>query len=198
MNNQSSKLSVGIASFFEVILIVTAIVSMAARQGKNLSLTLLAMFCLILPFIMTRIANSKNIVLPSSFQPFLLIFIFLAQYLGEIKKFYLTFWWWDLLLHALFGSFAVIVALYAMKGTIRKDQETTLRRFTLLKIIFAFCFSIALGTLWEMFEFTGDYLFKTNLVKGGLEDTSTDLLIKILTAFITSVILYFRSLKINR
>ena len=70
-----------------------------------------------------------------------------------------------------------------------------LLRFTLFAIIFAFSFSIALGTLWELFEFVGDYLFKTNMVKGGLEDTSTDLLVKVVAAFITSIICYFRSLK---
>lgn len=46
-----------------------------------------------------------------------------------------------------------------------------------------------------MFEFVGDYLFKTSMVKGGLEDTSTDLLVKIIAAFITSIIYYFRNLK---
>lgn len=195
MNNQNGKLSVGIVVLFEIILMVTAIVSIATRQWKNLSLTLLAMVCLFLPFIITRMANIKNITLPSSFQPITLVLIFLAQYLGEIKKFYLIFWWWDLLLHAIFGSFAVVIALYSIKGTIKKEQETTEQRFTLFTIIFAFSFSIALGTLWEMFEFTGDYLFKSGMVKGGLEDTSTDLLIKIMAAFITAIICYYRSLK---
>lgn len=192
MKNQNSRLSVGIALLFEIILIVTAIDSIATRQWKNLTLSFLAIVCLMLPFIITRIANNKNILLPSSFQSISLVFVFFAQYLGEIQKFYLIFWWWDLLLHVIFGSFAVITALYSIKGTIRKEQKTSEQRFTLFTIIFAFCFSIALGTLWEVFEFTGDYLFKANMVKGGLEDTATDLLAKILAAFITSIICYFR------
>jgi len=192
MKNQNSKLSIGIAVLFEIILILTAIVSIATSQWKNVALTLLAMACLILPFLITRIANIKNLVLPSSFQTIMLIFIFLAQYLGEIKKFYLYLWWWDLFLHAIFGSFAVIIALYLIKGTIRKEPETSEQRFILFNLVFAFSFSVS---LWEMFEFIGDYFFKANMVKGGLEDTSSDLLIKILAAFITSVICYYRSLK---
>ena len=195
MKNQNSKLSVRVAVLFEIILIVTAIVCIATRQWKNLTLTLLAIICIILPFIIIRIANLKNIVLPSSFQLITLVFIFLAQYLGEIKKFYLIFWWWDLILHAIFGSYAVIIALYLIKGLIRKEQKTAEQRFVLFTIVFAFSFSIALGTLWEMFEFVGDYLFKSNMVKGGLEDTTTDLLVKILAAFITAIICCFRSLK---
>jgi len=190
MYNQNSKLSVGIAVLFEIILIVTAIVSITTKQWKDLFLTSLAIVCVILPFIITRIANIKNIVLPSSFQLITLVLVFLAQYLGEIMRFYLIFWWWDLLLHAIFGSFAVIIALYLIQGVIRKEQEATEQRFTLFTILFSFNFSIALSTLWEMFEFTGDYLIKANMVKGGLEDTSTDLLITIFAAFITSIIYY--------
>jgi len=194
MNNRNSKLSVGIAVLFEIILIVTAIVSIATRQWKDLSLALLAIACLMLPLIITHIANIKTIMLPSSFQLITLIFIYMAQYLGEIQEFYQVFWWWDLLLHAIFGSYAVIIALHLVNGTIKKKSDTSKQRFTLFTIVFAFSFSIALGTLWEMFEFTGDYLFKANMVKGGLEDTSTDLLVKIIAALITSVICYYRSL----
>jgi hypothetical protein len=46
-----------------------------------------------------------------------------------------------------------------------------------------------------MFEFAGDYLFKTTMGEGGLEDLSTDLLITIFTAFITSIICYYGKLR---
>lgn len=190
-----SKRAAGIAVLFEMLLITTVIGSIISRQWKDLSLSLLAIVSLMLPFIFTRFAMKKRIKLPSSFQLISLLFIFMAQYLGEIKKFYLIFWWWDLLLHAIFGSFAVIVALYSIKGTIRKEKAMTDHRFTLFTVIFAFSFSVALGTLWEMFEFLGDFLFKSGMVKGGLEDTSTDLLVKIIAAFTTAVIYYYRGLK---
>jgi len=195
MNNKNSKLAIGIAVLFEIILITTSMLSIASRQWKNLTLSLLAIVCIILPFIITRIANIKNIVLLSSFQLISLLFILLAQYFGQIKKFYLIFSWWDLLLHAIFGGYAVLIALHLIQGIIIKEKEVTKERFTIFTVIFAFSFSIALGTLWEMFEFVGDYLFKTTMVKGGLEDTASDLLIKILSAFITSIICYYRKLR---
>lgn len=181
MNNQYNKLSVGLALLFELILIVTATLSTISREWKNVFLSVLAMACFIIPFIITEIANRKRVVLPSSFQIITLVFIFLAQYMGEIRNFYQIFWWWDLLLHAIFGSYTVIIALHLIKN-----------RFTFLTVVLAFSFSIALGTLWEMFEFLGDYLLKTDMIKGGLEDTATDLLVKISTAFITSAIYYYR------
>jgi hypothetical protein len=195
MNNRNSKLAIWIAIIFEILLTVTSIPSIISGQWKNLGLNLLAMICIPLPFIITYIANKKNIVLPSSFQLVFLLFILLAQYFGEILKFYTMFWWWDLSLHGLFGIYAVIIALNLMEGIIMKKKETTHQRFVVLTLVFAFCFSLALGTLWEMFEVVGDYILKTDMVNGGLEDTSSDLIIKILSAFITCIIYYYRKLK---
>lgn len=196
MNNKNSKLSIGIAALFEIILITTAIFNIVSKQWKDLTISLIAIVCIILPFIITYIANIKNLALPPNFQLISLSFILFAQYFGEILKFYRKFFWWDLFLHALFGSYAVIVALYLIKGVVKKEKETSENRFTIFTIIFAFCFSITLGTLWEMFEFAGDFLFKSHMVKGGLVDTSTDILIKILSAFITSIVYYYRNRKL--
>lgn len=195
MNNRNSKLSIGIAGLFEMILVTTAIISITSKEWKSLVLSLLAIICIMLPFIITKIANKKNIVLPSNFQSISIVFLFFAQYLGEIQKFYDIFWWWDLILHAIFGSYAVLIALYSIRGIIIKEEKTTKKRFVIFTLIFALSFSIALGTLWEIFEFVGDYLLKTTMVKGGLEDTSSDLIVKILAAFITSITCYYRKLR---
>lgn len=198
MKNRHSKLSIGIAVFFEIILIITAISSIISRQFESLFLFPGAIICIILPFIITRIANKKKILLPSSFEFISLLFILLSLYFGEIMKVYTTVWWWDLFIHGMFGSYAVIVALHLIQGIIIKEKETTEKRFTIFTLIFAFSFSITLGTLWEMIEFLADYFFKADMVTGGLEDTATDLLIKIFFAFITSIICYYRSNKEKR
>ncbi len=187
------KLSIiAITILFAIILLVTAMVSIASGEWKNLSLTLLASVCLIIPFIIRHFANLKNLVLPARFELTTIILIFMAQYLGEIKNFYLMFWWWDLLLHAIFGSYAVIIGRYLIGGIFNKKEEISEQRFEFFKIAVAFSVSITLGAFWEMFEFVGDYLFKATMVKGGLEDTATDLLITILAAFITSLRYYYR------
>ena len=155
----------------------------------------MAIVGILLPFIITRIAMAKKIKLPSSFELISLLFIILTLYFGEINKFYVLFWWWDLLLHGMFGSYVVIIALHLIQGIIIKEKNSTDERFTLFTVIFAFSFSITLGTLWELFEFLGDYFFNANMVNGGLEDTATDLLIKTLFAFITCIICYRRKLK---
>ena len=195
MNNKNNKLTIAIAILFEIILITTSIISIQSKQFKSLYLLLMAIVGILLPFIITRIAMAKKIKLPSSFELISLLFIILTLYFGEINKFYVLFWWWDLLLHGMFGSYVVIIALHLIQGIIIKEKNSTDERFTLFTVIFAFSFSITLGTLWELFEFLGDYFFNANMVNGGLEDTATDLLIKTLFAFITCIICYRRKLK---
>ncbi len=195
MKQNERKPAFIIAVLFEIIFIYASAVSIAQKQWSILGLSLVSMICLTLPFIIAYIADKKNLALPPGFQLIALIFLFLTQYLGEIKNFYKIFWWWDLFLHAVFGSYAVIIALTLIEGIFIRGLKTTNRRFHLFAALFAFCFSIALGTLWELFEFASDFLFKTHLVKGGLDDTMTDLLAKMLAAFLTSVFCYLRRLK---
>lgn len=198
MINKQSNLSIRTAILFELILVITAISNIASKQFKHLVPLLLIIVCIALPFFITYISNKKKIVLPSSFQLITLLFILLTLYFGEFMKFYTIFWWWDLFLHGMFGSYTVIVALHLIRGIIIKEKSITEKRFVIFTLIFAFSFTIALGTLWEMFEFLSDYFFKTDTVNGGLEDTATDLLIKIFFAFITCLIYYHRKLKSKR
>lgn len=177
MNNKNSKLVIWIAVIFEILFIITSIYNILSGKLKKPLLLLIASIFILFPFIITYIANKKDILLPPNFQLTSLSFILFSQYFGEILKFYTMFWWWDLLLHGAFGIYTVIIPLYLMQGIIIKEKGISKKRFVILTIILAFCFSIALGTLWEMIEFIGDYLFKTNMVKGGLEDTASDILI---------------------
>lgn len=185
MYNKNSKLAILSAAIFEIIIII------AARKKLFLSLT--AAFCIIIPFIITYMSNRKKIRLPDSFQPVIVVFMFLALYLGEIRDFYDKIWWWDLLLHAIFGAYAVITAIYISEDIFMKNPKITKKQYALFKSLFAFCFSITLGTLWEIFEFSGDYIINSKMVKGGIEDTSTDLIIKIIAALIYSIIFYFKN-----
>ena len=56
---------------------------------------------------------------------------------------------------------------------------------------FSFSFAIALGTIWEVFEFLMDYLLGTNMMRSGLADTMTDIMMNITGAFIASLIGFF-------
>ncbi len=185
MNNKLSKLAIVLAAVFEIIIVMTA------REKLMLSLT--AVLSIMVPFLITYLCNRKKITLPKSFQLIMVLFMFLAQYLGEIKNFYDMIWWWDLMLHAIFGSYTVITTFSFSGNLFMKNPVITRKRFALFKSLFAFCFSITLGTLWEIFEFSGDYIFNSKMVKGGIEDTATDLMMNFIFALITASIYYFKN-----
>lgn len=186
---QITKVAV-IAAIFEIILVGTAIVNLVMKQWKNVFLCILAMVVLTAPFIIKYISNKNNIILPRSFELVTVLFIILAQYFGEILNFY-NFWWWDLFLHGTAGGYLFIIGICLSKSINVPNNEIKPKLFIFLNIVFAVSFSIAIGVLWEMFETTGDYLFKTKMTENGLEDTGGDLLIKTIIAFITSIIYYF-------
>ena len=66
--------------------------------------------------------------------------------------------------------------------------------------LFAFCFSVTIGSLWEIYEFIGDGLFGLNMQKfmtaqgellvghNALRDTMKDIIVDVLGALLASVI----------
>lgn len=193
MYNKLSKVPIILVIFMEAIIIFTAITNMLQNNMNILNKSLLAIISITTPFLISHIASKKKIQLPVNFKLVSILFIFAAQYFGEIHNFYTKIWWWDLLLHSIFGYYSVIIFVHIIKDIIKKEKDISYKRYNLLISLFAFNFSLTLGTLWEMFEFLGDLLFNTGMIKGGLEDTATDLLVKIAAAFLTSVFYYYKN-----
>ena len=185
-----NKSNIILLILFELIIIASAVYKAVVEHQKILSIALLAAVTLLIPFIIRYVSDKKKINLHQSFIPFWLLFIFLAQCLGEMYKFYLKLWWWDLLLHTVFGFYTAFLVFYFIQGIIAKDPKSTDKRYGVLIALFAFSFSIALGTVWELFETYGDYFFHTNMVKGGLKDTAFDLTAKV-TGALGSVIFFY-------
>ena len=88
-----------------------------------------------------------------------------------------------------------IIGFHLIQGIFNREENASKQKFAFFSIIFAFSFSITLGVLWEIFEFLSDYFFKTDMTSGSLEDTMTDLIIKVSLALVTSIIYYFRQIK---
>ncbi|NMA68734.1 MAG: hypothetical protein GX958_04875 [Desulfitobacterium sp.] len=191
--NKTGIFSIFVFLIFEGIFLISLWDIIQVQQWHSLGLIALAIVTLVLPFIFTWLANRLKIQLPPGFQLFTLIYLFCTQYLGEIKGFYQSLWWWDLLLHGAFGVFGVILGTYLLKPHFERKEEVSARKYTVLIAIFAYAFSLASSTLWEIFEFVGDLIFPVKMVKGGLEDSLTDLILGAIGAALTSLIYYFKS-----
>lgn len=136
-----------------------------------LFITVLALVLTFGPEIFER---SFKIDLPEEFEIWILIFIYLTLYLGEVQKFYHLFWWWDILLH---GFSAISIGLVGFVVILSLQSENKVRAKPFLICLFAFAFAVAVGALWEIFEFSMDQTFGFTMQDNSLVDTMSDLII---------------------
>jgi len=112
--------------------------------------------------------------LPSGFVAAVVFFITGTLFLGEVGDFYERFWWWDVLLHSGsavgFGMIGTLIVLLLVKG----DRVAVPPAIAAL---LAFSFAVSIGAIWEIFEFSMDQIFGTNMQKSGLVDTMADLIV---------------------
>jgi hypothetical protein len=129
--------------------------------------------------------------LPAEFHLTAVIFIFASFYLGEIQDFYYRLWWWDIALHATAGLLMGILGfllIYLLNESKRVDLHMTPGFIA----FFAFIFAVAIGAIWEIYEFLMDQIIGTNMQKAmfddpsGLTDTMWDMIVNAVGAFIIS------------
>ena len=61
------------------------------------------LFALLLTFLAFFIERRYKIDIPIEFEIFIALLIYCSIFLGELKGYYTSFWWWDLILHTLTG-----------------------------------------------------------------------------------------------
>jgi len=129
--------------------------------------------------------------IPPEFQMLAIAFVFASLFLGEIQRYYELIWWWDVSLHATSGLLFGILGFLLVYVLNENDHiELSLRpRFVAL---FAFVFAIAVGALWEVFEYGMDQTFSLQMQKprlgdpSGLTDTMWDLIFDTIGALLIS------------
>ncbi|MDB5181347.1 MAG: hypothetical protein JWP13_110 [Candidatus Saccharibacteria bacterium] len=142
---------------------------------------------LVLSYLPQLLASQVQVKLPLQFQFVITLFLYASLFLGEVGGYYEKFWWWDVVLHAgsafAFG-FVGFLALYLLY--LRHKIEAS----PFLISVFAFSFGMAIGAIWEIFEFAMDQLFGLNMQRSGLRDTMWDLIIDGIGSGTASVIGY--------
>ncbi len=135
-------------------------------------------------------------------------FLYCAIFLGEVRSFYYTVPQWDTVLHTCSG--AMLGALgFSMIAIFNNTERIPMNLSPLFVAVFAFCFALALGAVWEIYEFSMDAFFGTNMQKfalddgtplvgqAALQDTMKDMIVDTLGALIMSVVGYI-SLKYKK
>ena len=140
--------------------------------------------------------------LPSLLYGFYIVFLYCAIFLGEVRSFYYLVPQWDSVCHfcssMMMGFFGLMVVTI-----LNRDRHLAVSLSPFFVCLFAFCFSVALGAVWEIYEFAADGLFGMNMQKfmladgtvlaghAALADTMKDIIVDVLGSLLASTIGYF-------
>lgn len=168
-------------------LIGAAILTAFQGNWDSFGLALATMVLFVVPFIVEK---QFRIYIPTLFSLVISLFLYATIILGQIEQYYQKFWWWDVMLHGgsgiAFGLIGLIVILiFFNQGKIVAKP--------IVICLFAFCFALSIGLLWEIFEFSGDQLVHTNMQQRqtGVVDTMKDEIMDAIGALIGATVGYF-------
>jgi len=149
-----------------------------------------------------------GINIPSVMIIIYVVFIYCAIYLGEVRNFYYLIPHWDTVLHT-FSGVALGALGFSIVSLLNKSDTVEFSLSPVFIAVFAFCFALSLGVIWEFFEFTMDCLTDGNSQRYALEngellvgqaalmDTMKDLIVNAIGALAISSI-GFVSLKYDK
>jgi hypothetical protein len=142
---------------------------------------LFSLLALVFMFLPELIKSRAKVRLPIEFDLVLVGFMYASVFLGKAGAAYERFWWWDAALHTSAGFILAYIAFLVLYiKVLQKKIEAT----RLLFLLIIFCFAVALGAVWEIYEFTYDNLFNGFAQRGSLSDTMWDLIVDSIGALI--------------
>lgn len=130
--------------------------------------------------------------IPSEIQIVAILFVFATLFLGEVRDYYQLYWWWDAALHTTSGLLLGMLG-FMFVYMLNEDRHVDLHMRPSFVALFAFLFAVAIGAVWEIFEFGMDRYFNTDMQPAtagdpsGLTDTIQDLIVDTLGAAVVSI-----------
>jgi hypothetical protein len=176
------KINISVAYLLSLSLIIAIISSAWTGNWEVLFISTVTLLLFYLPAV---IEKQLHIHLPVEMEFVIVLFVYAALFLGEVKGYYTAFWWWDVVLHIGsgivlgFAGFIILFSLYT------RDKVAA---SSLLIAIFSFCFALAIGAVWEIFEYAMDRAFGLNMQRSGLTDTMWDLIVDSGGALLASIL----------
>ncbi|MBQ9162431.1 MAG: hypothetical protein IJX74_04055 [Clostridia bacterium] len=167
---------------------------------------LLGVLVMMLPSFFER---RLKVVVPNVMVIMYFAFLYCAIYLGEIHNFYYVIPYWDTVLHAFSGGMLGALG-FIFVDILNKDKKVRVSLTPFFIAVFAFSFALAVGALWEIYEFSFDALLGLNLQKHSTEtgvalvgtealrDTMSDIIVDAISALVVVVVGYFTEKKNRR
>ena len=136
--------------------LVTCVWALIKKDTNSAFMALLSVLYVFIPNIAEKLFKFR---IQNSLYVFILIYT-ICPLLGYAYNFYHIVHWWDDILHGFAGVIFAMLGAYLPYVLCKKKGCTVA-----LCAFCAFFFSIAISGLWELWEFTSDSLFHTDMQK---------------------------------
>lgn len=158
---ENKKLVLAVYLTLRAMVILVMIAQLLNHNYENVYICVLTLILFILP---SAIERRLRIDLPDTLEIIILVFIFAAEIMGEVREYYLTFPFWDTMLHTLNGFMFAAIG-FSMVNILNRNKRVGMSLTPMYMAISAFCFSMTIGILWEFFEWGMDCLFGLDMQK---------------------------------
>ena len=166
----------GISWVYLLLRVSVVLVMIAQFFNGNFQNVFLCILTLVLFLIPSFIEHRLNIDVPDTLEIIILLFIYAAEILGEISAFYITFPYWDTMLHTLNGFLCAAIG-FSLVDILNREERFILSLSPFFLAVTAFCFSMTIGVLWEFFEFFMDHVFLLDMQKDQIIGTISSVML---------------------
>ena len=156
-----------------LMVLATLVSSVIRSEYESAFICLLVLVLFMLPFF---IQQNFGIELPSTLEIIILLFIFAAEILGELECYFITFPYWDSMLHTTTG-FLCAATGFALIDILNRNSRIKFELSPIYVALAAFCFSMTVGVLWEFFEFGMDRIFHMDMQKDTVVSSITSVML---------------------
>lgn len=146
-----------------IIIIIIIFFALYKYVNNEIKVSLTCLLSILLFFIPDCIERIFKIAIPRFLKYVVYLFVFSAQMLGNANNFYGIVPIWDTILHIICGflsasvGFSIIYIFY---------KKINIKQISLIFInIYVLGFSALVGISWEIFEYTMDCIFETDMQK---------------------------------
>lgn len=158
------KLTYIVAVILRLVLVASIVLAALRRDWETIFYSALALLLCTLPAVVER---KFPVVFPVGLEVTILLFIFAANFLGELRSFYLLVPHWDTILHTINGFISAAVG-FSLLDLINRNNGSKFSLSPLYLCIVCICFSTTIGVVWEFFEYFMDCFFHSDMQKDTL------------------------------
>jgi len=159
LQNKETVLSVYL--ILRLLVLITMALQFLGGHFQNVFVCILTLVLLMLPSLIER---KIRVELPDALQIIIMLFVFAAEILGEIREFYVLVPHWDTVLHTINGFLFAAIG-FSIVNILNENKRVSMTLSPAYMAVAAFCFSMTIGVLWEFFEWGMDCIFATDMQK---------------------------------